>query len=272
MEIKARAKVNLCLHVVGQREDGYHLLDSLVVFADIGDDISVEPDNKFLLEIDGPFAAGLSNGSDNLVLRAAKMYENTCNGAAIRLTKTLPISSGIGGGSADAAAVLRAISDMSGAPIPADNGLSLGADVPVCLMGSACRMRGIGGELTPLHNIPTLNAVLVNPNVSVSTPEIFRALDCKTNPNIGDFDGTNFLEELKNTRNDLQKTAIQIEPIIADCLASLMQSDANFVRMSGSGATCFGLFDSASNASHAAKIIKKDHPEWWVAPCVLNGA
>ncbi|WP_240514068.1 4-(cytidine 5'-diphospho)-2-C-methyl-D-erythritol kinase [Paramylibacter kogurei] len=272
MEIKAQAKINLCLHVVGQRDDGYHLLDSIVVFADIGDDIWLKPDSKYSLEIDGPYGAGLSNGADNLVLRAAKIYEHKYAGAKIRLTKNLPISSGIGGGSADAAAVLRGMSKLSREPLPVDLGLSLGADVPVCVMGKACRMRGIGDELTPLNHIPKMHAVLVNPNVSVSTPDIFRALDCKTNPAIKDLAEGDFTEMLNNTRNDLQNTAIQMQPVIADSLNSLARTNAIFSRMSGSGATCFGLFKTATKASNAAEIIQNDHPDWWVKACVLNGA
>jgi len=268
---RARAKINLCLHVTGQRVDGYHLLDSLVVFADVGDDIVVERASEFSLEIDGPFADGLTAGDDNLVLQAAKIFAADCKGAAIKLTKNLPVASGIGGGSADAAATLRAMAQLMGGALPADAGLSLGADVPVCLAQDSCRMQGIGDQITPMPNIPQMAAVLMRPNVAVSTPMIFKAITQKTNAGIADFDGTDIVGYLKEQRNDLQAPACDFAPEIAMCLDALEKQGALLSRMSGSGATCFGVFDRHDVAQQAADMLAKANPECWITACRLGG-
>ncbi len=175
-EAFAPAKINLTLHVTGQRADGYHLLDSLVVFADVGDRVTVAPAARASLTVTGPFAANVPRGDENLVLRAAALA-----GApplSIALHKTLPAASGIGGGSSDAAATLRAVSELAGAALPGD-AAALGADVPVCLLARACRMSGIGDILVPLADLPPLYLVFANPGVAVSTAEVFAALTCK---------------------------------------------------------------------------------------------
>ncbi len=177
----AQAKINLCLHVTGQRADGNHLLDSIVVFADIGDVITVKPSDAFTLEIDGFFAGDLGPNDDNLVMQAARLFSNNCKGAAITLTKDLPVASGIGGGSADAAATIRAMVRMTGAALPDDVGLSLGADVPVCLQSKSCQMQGIGEQIKLLPEFSNYAAVLVCPKVTVATSDIFKALENKTN-------------------------------------------------------------------------------------------
>lgn len=271
----ARAKINLCLHVTGQRSDGYHMLDSIVAFADIGDQISITPKVGFSLTIDGPFAGGLSVGQDNLVLRAAQLYADHCEGAAITLTKNLPVASGIGGGSADAAATLRALSRMTDTPLPADAGLSLGADVPVCLHSSACQMQGIGDKITPIADFPNLSAVLVCPKAGVATSLVFEAIIQKDNPSISELpiDGLgpeNIVLFIDQQRNDLEAPSADLIPEISQCLAAIRNQGALLARMSGSGATCFGLFSCVKDARNAADHLQVAHSDWWVKACNLS--
>ena len=258
----APAKLNLSLHVTGRRADGYHLLDSLVGFAGMGDVIALSP-GALSLAIDGPFAADLAADAGNLCLRAARLAGGD---AAIRLTKNLPVASGIGGGSADAAAVLRGLARM-GHPQPADPA-RLGADVPVCLRSAPARMEGIGERVTPLPPLPALPLVLVNPGVAVSTPRVFAALDRRDNPPLPAIpafaDGAALIGWLRGTRNDLEGPARALAPVIGQALAALAATGAGFARMSGSGATCFGLYDSAATAGQAAQALKQ-HGWWAVA-------
>lgn len=257
---RAAAKLNLTLHVTGQRADGYHLLDSLVVFLEIGDRVTVAP-GPLSLTITGPFAAGLEAGPDNLCLRAARLAGRD---AAITLEKNLPLASGIGGGSADAAAVLRALDARPAHPE------SLGADVPVCLASQPMRMRGLGEILTPLPALPPLHVVLVNPGVALSTPSVFRALDRRDNapmpetlPDLAD--AAALIAFVATCRNDLQAPALALMPGIADCLNALDHSGARLARLSGSGATCFGLYPDAKAAEAARAEIARARPGWWVA-------
>ncbi len=267
----AQAKINLCLHVTGLRTDGYHLLDSIVVFADIGDIITVKPSDAFTLEIDGFFADDLGSDDDNLVMQAAQLFSDNCEGAAITLTKNLPVASGIGGGSADAAATIRAMARMTGAALPDDAGLSLGADVPVCLQSKSCQMKGIGEQIKLLPEFSSYVAVLVCPKVTVATSVIFKALEDKTNSPIDTIkNGQDMDVFLSKQRNDLEKPAIQFASEIAECLTALKQSGGFLVRMSGSGATCFGLFKSHGQAKNAAADIASDNLDWWVQACILG--
>jgi len=259
--LRARAKVNLCLHVTGQRADGYHLLDSLVVFADVSDAIS-------------PFGDVLSDEPNNLILRAAGCFSGDFE---IHLQKNLPVASGIGGGSADAAATLRGIAQLTGAELPADRGVALGADVPVCLAGAACRMSGIGEDITPVKFLPPLPAILVWPNSSVSTPDVFNTLQSKENAPIGTLPKealpySRVIEFLSQTRNDLERPAREVAPAVGDALGALKNAGADFARMSGSGATCFGLFSTLRDAQIAGDAIRKTYPDWWVQPTLLNQA
>ncbi len=268
----ANAKINLCLHVTGQQVDGYHLLDSLVVFADYGDALTFVDADEFSVSIDGPFGAGLDGGSDNLITRAGVALGE--RGAAVELTKNLPISSGIGGGSADAAATLRGLSALWNVDIPDDLGLSLGADVPVCLAGRSVRMHGVGEQLEPIDFLPAMPAILVNAGDAVSTPTVFSALSAKQNDPIGALptEPLNFQQAvtyLAGLRNDLQAPATAISPNIADVL-DVMNQDAVLARMSGSGATCFGLYENISMAQTAAEKIAVQHPNWWVQAVTLN--
>ena len=257
----APAKLNLALHVTGRRADGYHLLDSLVAFAGMGDRVMLEP-GPLSLRIDGPFAAGLST-ENNLCLHAARLAGGE---AAIRLTKNLPVASGIGGGSADAAAVLRGLARMGQTMPPHPE--RLGADVPVCIGSRPARMQGVGEIVTPLPPLPAIPLVLVNPGVAVSTPQVFAAMERRENdplPPIPPFTGLADLADwLAATRNDLEAPAQAIAPLIGQVLKALRATGAAFARMSGSGATCFGLFDTAERASISATALKQ-HGWWAVA-------
>ncbi|MCE8544790.1 4-(cytidine 5'-diphospho)-2-C-methyl-D-erythritol kinase [Ruegeria pomeroyi] len=268
IEVFAPAKINLTLHVTGQRDDGYHLLDSLVVFADIGDTVRVTPADRLSLDIDGPEAGGLDAEPDNLVLRAARLLAPD-RGAAITLTKRLPVASGIGGGSADAAAGLRALAQLWDMSLPEpEQVLSLGADVPVCLSVMPRRMRGIGEQLDHVPPLPAMDILLVNPRVAVSTPTIFRTLAEKNNPpmerdlprwrDLPDFAGW-----LANQRNDLALPAIAQQPAITEVIDALSEAGALFAGMSGSGATCFGLF--SPDHPPAEPVLRRRHPDWWCA-------
>lgn len=272
----ARAKVNLSLHVTGQRADGYHLLDSLVVFADLGDVITCDPAKALTLALTGPESHGLTAAEDNLALRAARAFDAPF-GAAITLDKRLPVASGIGGGSADAAATLVALSRLWGLGLPsADKVLALGADVPVCLAGHAARMQGVGERVSPLpHALPPAHLVLVNPRVQVSTPVVFRGLARKDNaPMPADLPRMTSVAELAAflamQRNDLEAPALVAEPVIGLAKAALgAQAGCHLARMSGSGATCFGLFSDAQSANAAAAAIRAAHPTWWVEAAAM---
>ena len=272
----ARAKINLALHVTGRRSDGYHLLDSIVAFAGCGDRITVRRASEPGLSISGPFAQALADTGDNIVLRALSLFGPDIR-VQIDLEKNLPVASGIGGGSADAAAVLRAVARLCDLPLPADEQvLRLGADVPVCLMQQPVRMQGIGDVLTPL-DLPELHAVLVNPGVGVATGPVFEALESRDNPPIdmaaADLaDASTTIAWLKLLRNDLQPDAIAQAPVIGEVLAALREAGADLARMSGSGATCFGLFADYAAAKRAANSLKEMHHRWWVCPTVLQTA
>ncbi|WP_134680158.1 4-(cytidine 5'-diphospho)-2-C-methyl-D-erythritol kinase [Paracoccus ravus] len=255
----APAKLNLTLHVTGQRADGFHLLDSLVVFLDMGDVLTLR-EGPLSLDLTGPFGPGLAADPDNLCLRAARLAGRE---AAITLEKNLPVASGIGGGSADAAAVLRAF----GAPAAGTE--ALGADVPVCMAGRPTRMRGLGEILDSLPALPDLHLVLVNPLQGLSTPAVFRALTRRDNAPMPETlpafpDAAALIDFLRECRNDLQPPAIALMPQIGTCLAALEQAGAELARMSGSGATCFGIFESAQAAQAAQAAISATRPGWWV--------
>jgi len=275
IRVEARAKVNLHLHVTGRRPDGYHELDSLVVFAAVGDTVEARHADGLSLEIDGPFAGPLAAEADNLVLRAAgalaRSQPGAARGAALRLTKRLPLASGIGGGSADAAATLRALDLLWGLGTPEPElgriGLSLGADVPVCLRGRPVRMQGIGEILEPAPALPAFGLVLVNPGVAVPTQAVFRARSpgfreaAALPPGWGDAAG--LAAVLERCSNDLAEAAIGLAPGIDVVLAALRADPGVLLaRMSGSGATCFGITSSPEEAAAAAARLAR--PSWWV--------
>lgn len=264
VEVFAPAKVNLTLHVTGQRPDGYHLLDSLVVFAEVGDHLTLTEAPGMSLTVAGPFAEGVPRDAGNLVWKAAEMARWSGH---ISLHKTLPHGAGIGGGSSDAAAVLRALGAQDVAAV------RLGADVPACRMGRALRMTGIGEELTPV-DLPPLPAVLVNPGIPVPTPRVFSALESRNNPpmpvDTPAGDTAAIIHWLAAQRNDLERPAMAQAPVIAEVLQSLSGAGAALARMSGSGATCFGLFEDMQDAHGAAAILKGAAPHWWVQATPLS--
>lgn len=273
----APAKINLFLHVTGRRADGYHELDSLIAFADIGDRISALPAPHLSLEISGPFAAGLAGDDDNLVLRAARLLADEAGvsaGAAITLEKNLPVAAGIGGGSADAAATLRALDVLWGIGMDTASlsriGFALGADVPVCLFGGTARVTGIGELIAPAPDLPALGVLLVNPGIAVSTPAIFKArqgpfsIPVTWPENITD--NAALIEALDATGNDLTAPALATAPEIGAVLEAVGDSkECLLARLSGSGATCFGLFNDAAGATAAARALVAHQPSWWVA-------
>jgi len=268
VEVFAPAKVNLSLHVTGQRADGYHLLDSLVMFADVGDRVTVARADDMAMRVTGPLAEGVPADARNLCWKAAEAFGEP---VSITLDKHLPAAAGIGGGSSDAAAVLRAMEELFGRPFDRDPA-SLGADVPVCRIGHAAHMRGIGDWVQPLLMEP-LSAVLVNPGVAVSTPAVFRAMTRRDNPEMTAWpDGGGAaaaMDWIAAQRNDMEAAAIGLQPEIATVLAAISACEGVVLaRMSGSGATCFGLFHDAENAQRAARALAR--PGWWVRAVALR--
>lgn len=262
----APAKINLSLHVTGKRPDFYHTLDSLIVFADIGDEIEIAHAPEFTFQIKGPFAQGLENNS-NLAVKAARMMAEKFGkdlNIALTLTKNLPVAAGIGGGSSDAAATLRALQkhwDIT--EDIADIALKLGADVPVCLKNKPQRVRGIGEKLEPFA-CPPLNILLINPQKPCSTKDVFVHFKNAFKEEI-QIPETVDIAFLKTLDNDLTEAAAQIVPNIKNILEILeQQKKCALTRLSGSGATCFGLFDTPQDAQTAAKAVQKENPDWWI--------
>lgn len=271
---RASAKINLFLHVGTKREDGFHPLQSLAVFTDLGDALAIEPASDLSLKIDGPFARGLDGEGDNLVLRAARALGS--QGAKLTLTKNLPVASGIGGGSADAAAALRGLNALwsSGKDNAAlcEIAAALGSDVPVCVLSAPSFMEGRGEILRAPDSMPRLPMLLVNPRVAVPTRDVFAALKERSGADMvlprGRFrDTADLLRFLETTRNDLEAPALRIQPVIGEVLTAISAlPGALFTRMSGSGATCFGIFADDACCARAAHILNGAAPGWWVAP------
>ena len=278
----APAKINLYLHVVGRRADGYHLLDSLIAFADIGDTITAAPADALLLTVDGPEAAGIAGlGDDNLVLRAASLLKERGGidtGAALHLEKRLPAAGGIGGGSSDAAATLRALSHLWERPVDDEAltalALELGADLPACLAARPVWVGGIGEQLQPAPFVPTAGIVLANPRRPLPTAEAFRrraapfSSPARFDPVPADAAG--LAAALAPRRNDLTEAAAALAPEIGavlDRLAGLR--GALLARMSGSGATCFALFADRVAALAAGRALAAAEPGWWTAAGAL---
>ncbi|WP_309083609.1 4-(cytidine 5'-diphospho)-2-C-methyl-D-erythritol kinase [Chelativorans sp.] len=277
LEAAAPAKVNLALHVTGRRGDGYHLIETLVVFTRYGDRLRVEEAERDSLTLGGPFAALLAGADPNLVLRARDLLRRHFGAVAerpvaIHLEKNLPVAAGIGGGSSDAAAALTLLSRFWG--IDADSrrlaaiGLQLGADVPMCLAARPLLARGIGERLEPLPVLPPLPILLVNPGVPLATPAVFGALLRRDNPALPPFGGGSDADAiagwLRAARNDLEAPALSLAPEIGRALALLNNEGALIARMSGSGATCFGLFRSEAEAARAEEAIARGNPGWFV--------
>lgn len=271
----APAKINLALHVTGQRADGYHLLETLVVFTEAGDAIEVSGAEEDGFAISGPFANVLKEADpdSNLVLRARDLLRKAAGiegkSIFIHLCKKLPVASGIGGGSADAAATLRALSahwKLSLDPdVLARIGLKLGADVPMCLASKPLIARGIGEDIAIIDDMPVLHLVLVNPLEGVSTPEVFRRLESKNNAPLGQpVEGEDWLSFIAKSRNDLEPPARQCLALIGEVSDLLIVTGAMLTRMSGSGATCFGLYATAEDALAAADFLRQQRPGWYV--------
>jgi 4-diphosphocytidyl-2-C-methyl-D-erythritol kinase len=279
---KAPAKVNLTLRVVGRRADGYHDIESLVVFAGVGDSLTLTPGSALALAVDGPTAQSAGDIADNLVLKAARALAERVEGLELgrfALSKRLPVAAGLGGGSADAAAALRLLARTSRIalddPRLMQAARATGADVPVCLDPRPRLMRGIGDILSEPLDLPRLPAVLVNPGVAVPTREVFAALNFS--PGVQHTAPappprtTVLIDEIANGRNDLEGPAIELQPVIAEVLAVLRKlPGCRLARMSGSGATCFGLFDSTHASAAAARTLRVGYPAWWVRPTVLG--
>ncbi|MDB5359615.1 MAG: ispE [Rhodospirillales bacterium] len=286
---RAPAKLNLTLEVVGKRADGYHLLDSLVAFTDYGDTLTATQSDTLALTLDGPFGGILvGDPMENLVLKAARLLAADAGiepRAALALTKRLPVASGIGGGSSDAAATLMALSELWGlAPAPEDLArlaLKLGADVPVCLAQRTARLEGIGERITAAPPVPAAPIVLVNPGVGLPTPKVFQARRGDFSKGAGPAgvlagspaDASGLADALRPYANDLTPPAVQLLPVIGRVLARLeATSQCLIARMSGSGATCFALFPTDEAAASAAAAITAAEPEWWAVATRLKAA
>jgi 4-diphosphocytidyl-2-C-methyl-D-erythritol kinase len=274
----APAKLNLYLHVTGRRADGYHLLDSLVAFASVGDTVTATAAPSLSLDVSGPHAAGLAADESNLVWRAAQRL-GPGRGARLHLDKQLPVASGIGGGSADAAAALLALRGLWALPVDdaalADMAIGLGADVPACLRRTPLWMAGIGEQLAPAPALPAAHLVLVNPGLPLATPAVFAAwreaggaFSAPAAQTGLRFDNVHVLVNyLRTCRNDLEAVARFMAPPVDVALAALRaQPGCLLARMSGSGATCFGLFPTPLSAERAARQIGKAQPGWWSVP------
>ena len=268
----ARAKVNLWLNVVGRRADGYHLLESLIAFTDLADEIEAAPSDRLTLAVDGPLAPVLAEeGDNNLVLRAARLLADRAGVAprvALRLTKRIPVAAGLGGGSADAAATVKALIDLWRVALPVeelfDLAARLGADVPMCFAGRAALASGVGEQLAPAPPLPPCAILLVNPRVALPTPDVFKARrGAFSEPRPVDpwTDLASFAAALAERGNDLTEAAISLRPAVADVLAFLRKGEGTLhTAMSGSGATCFALYESVELAKRAAARLPTS---WW---------
>ncbi|MGO9389933.1 4-(cytidine 5'-diphospho)-2-C-methyl-D-erythritol kinase [Rhodoblastus sp.] len=284
---RAPAKINLTLHIEGRRDDGYHELHSLVAFAGAADYLTLAPGEEFALTLEGPTAQAAGEGGDNLVARAERALREEKPGlrsGAFHLVKRLPVAAGVGGGSSDAAAALRLLARANGLS-PDDPALyaaarKTGADVPVCLTPRGKMMSGIGERLGPPIKLPPLFAVLVNPRQPVETRAVFAKLGLKPGENNGfgghpaiaeNMDFESLLRSLKKGRNDMEDAACVLAPVIGHVLAVLSGArGCRLARMSGSGATCFALFETCRQAGVAARAISRGHPEWWVKTTILR--
>jgi 4-diphosphocytidyl-2-C-methyl-D-erythritol kinase len=285
--LRAPAKINLTLRVIGRRADGYHELESLVAFGGLCDWLGFEPGGDLVLGVLGPRAGEVGPIDENLVVRAARLLSAHAPGLRLgrfRLIKRLPTAAGLGGGSADAAAALRLLADEAGLsvddPRVRASALATGADVLACLSPQARIMKGIGDQLGPAIRLPSIFAVLVNPQIQTPTPKVFAALGLAPRSKLESggrsfpaavSDTVSLLDSLSLCRNDLEAAAIRVAPPIAGVLKSLSQiPDAKVTGMSGSGATCFALFDDRRGAATARRIVAAQHPGWWVEATDLH--
>ena len=288
---EGRAQVNLTLRVVGRRTDGYHDIESVVAFADCADRLTLTPGSELTLQMSGPLAQACGATSDNLVLKAARLLAERVpdmKAGSFTLDKVLPVAAGIGGGSADAAAALRLLAQLNGLSLDDERllevALATGADVPVCLASRACDMTGVGETLIPL-SLPIMPCVMVNPSVPVATKDVFAALGLRNGELLVGatdvFRGTawpeagasveDWVEILAADANDLEAPATRIQPVIGEVIAALNATNGAWLaRMSGSGATCFAIYENTADAGRAAEKIRRDHPVWWVHAGTLS--
>jgi 4-diphosphocytidyl-2-C-methyl-D-erythritol kinase len=270
----ASAKINLFLHVGSKRDDGFHPLQSLAVFTQLSDVLALDTAADLSLAVEGPFAKGLEDEGDNLVLRAARALGK--KGARLTLTKNLPVASGIGGGSADAAAALRGLRQLwdveKDDTALCDIAAELGSDIPACVQSAPCFMEGRGEILRGVESVPRLPMLLVNPGVAVPTKDVFAALQNRSGVEMalprGRFSDTaDLLRFLDTTRNDLEEPARKLQPVIGEVLEAMAAlPGALLTRMSGSGATCFGIFADDDCCRRSAEMLKQAFPGWWIAP------
>ena len=279
----APAKVNLSLRILGRRADGYHLLESLTTFAELGDEISVAPADRLTLTVDGEFAAAAGGGKGNLVLKAAQLLQERtgcAQGATICLTKHVPVGAGLGGGSADAAMALHLLNELWTLNVSRDTLIGwapeLGADVAMCLAARPVFACGIGEILTPLPSpLPAFHAVLVHPRTPLLTADVYRALQVVAQPSRlpapGALNPAQWLAYMRAQGNDLEPAAMQVSPDVPKVLHALQQLTpaASLVRMTGSGACCFALYPTPDAATQAAAHIRAQHPHWWVVATPL---
>ena len=280
----AKAKLNLYLHVTGRRPDGYHKLDTLFAFVEFGDVLAIAQADKFCLVHRGDYRNDLPTPQNNLVWKAAHLLADAYNRDAsvrVNLEKRLPIASGLGGGSADAAAVLRGLCTLWGIsvndPAVQDIAANLGADVPVCVFSTAALATGVGDHLQPVA-LPACGVLLVNPNIPLETRDVFAAFkrsnasfSGQNQPDkMADFDA--MVGAMTCRSNDLEQAAIGLQPVIAEMLNAVDQlPGCALARMSGSGASCFGLFKTATGARVAAKVLQNNQPDWWIQPTQISG-
>ena len=288
---EGRAKVNLTLRVIGRRTDGFHDLESVVAFADCADRLTLTPGPELSLQMSGPLAQACGDTTDNLVLKTTRLLAERVPGLKaghFTLDKVLPVAAGIGGGSADAAAALRLLAKLNGLALDDERllavALATGADVPVCLASRACDMTGVGETLAPL-SLPILPCVMINPGVPVATKDVFTALGLRNGELLVGatdvFGGTDWpeagasvedwVEVLAASTNDLEAPAMRIQPLIGEVISALNATNGAWLaRMSGSGATCFAIYENTADAGRAAEKIRRDHPGWWVHSGTLS--
>ena len=287
----ACAKVNLTLRVNGRRADGYHDLESVVAFADCADRLTLSPGPDLDLTMSGPLAQACGDTSDNLVLKAARLLAEripNMKAGSFSLDKALPVAAGIGGGSADAAAALRLLAQLNGLAIDDPRVIEVaqltGADVPVCINSLGCVMSGVGETLEPL-SLPTMPCVMVNPGVPVATKDVFKALGLRNGELlVGATDVflqdrwpdaksslEDWVEALAASSNDLEAPAMRVQPVISEVISALNATNGAWLaRMSGSGATCFAIYENTADAGRAAEKLRRDHPGWWVHAGTLS--
>ena len=288
---EGRAKVNLTLRVNGRRADGFHDLDSVVAFADCADQLTLSPGSDLNLTMSGPLAQACGDTSDNLVLKAARLLAERVPGmktGSFSLDKVLPVAAGIGGGSADAAAALRLLAQLNGLSLDDPRIVEVakltGADVPVCVNSRSCVMTGVGETLQPL-SLPKMPCVMVNPGVPVATKDVFAALGLRNGELLvgvtdvllqdrwPDEQGSleEWVEALAASSNDLERPAMRVQPVIGKVIAALNATNGAWLaRMSGSGATCFAIYENTAEAGRAAEKLRREHPGWWVHAGTLS--